>query len=253
MYLAYLAYIDDSAVTDKRREHAVFAAVIVKDSEFKFLEGMSTNVKIWFADEMGIKAIDEFNAHNLFRGEGIFESIEEKKRFDCIQYLFEVVMDMAEMSVIYGSVNRTALDCMDIASVNPADVSFRKCVAGIDWWVASLSINNDGSIGQDELCILIMDDTADVQLKKMLRQSYRALTRSPNPRQAAKSRLEHLHDDLYFGDSVDSVGLQCADACAYFIGLHLNEDQAGEHFYKMFEEKIKYSEVYPTGRPSPGA
>jgi hypothetical protein len=39
-----------------------------------------------------------------------------------------------------------------------------------------------------------------------------------DPRPTAKpNRLLHVHDDMYFGDSRESVGLQVVDLCSFFM------------------------------------
>jgi hypothetical protein len=51
---------------------------------------------------------------------------------------------------------------------------------------------------------------------------------------------------MYFGSSKDSVGIQLADLCAYFVAKHLeNNDPEAESFYQIFSELIVHSEIAP--------
>ncbi len=58
-------------------------------------------------------------------------------------------------------------------------------------------------------------------------------------------KIWHLHDDMYFGNSQESVGLQLADLCSYFIVKHLEGNQATEGFFKIIEKQIVYSRIEP--------
>jgi hypothetical protein len=52
------------------------------------------------------------------------------------------------------------------------------------------------------------------------------------------SSLPFVHDDMYFGDSKFSIGIQIADLCSYFIAGHLEGDSEKEHFYKLIDPQI---------------
>jgi hypothetical protein len=51
---------------------------------------------------------------------------------------------------------------------------------------------------------------------------------------------------MYFGDSRDSVGIQMADICGFFINRHLNQKAYAEGFYQVFSEQIAYEKVVPS-------
>jgi hypothetical protein len=66
--------------------------------------------------------------------------------------------------------------------------------------------------------------------------------------------LWHFHDALAFADSRDSVGVQVADLCAYFIAKHQKKtvsvgqqmyDSGAEAFYEIIKGHIVYSKVEP--------
>ncbi len=61
----------------------------------------------------------------------------------------------------------------------------------------------------------------------------------------ATGPLRHVHDEMYFGDSADSVGIQMADLCAYFIAKRLEEDFISEGFYRIIEKQVIVSAVEP--------
>ena len=69
------------------------------------------------------------------------------------------------------------------------------------------------------LCIL--DDCENNNLKNEYRKTYRTLRRKHPFAGIPSNRLWHAHDDMFFADSTDSLGLQIADLCNYFVRLHL--------------------------------
>jgi hypothetical protein len=91
--------------------------------------------------------------------------------------------------------------------------------------------------------LLIVDETNDQEIKKGMRNSYRILRATrPYLSGAAKNRLWHAHDAMYFGDSRDSVGIQLADLCAYFMQRRLlkrnpNASDKADEFYEMFSSQ----------------
>jgi len=63
------------------------------------------------------------------------------------------------------------------------------------------------------MCVVIADE-CDGPLKKQMLATFRIkrIKRHLKPAGGELQRKWHVHDSLYFGDSVDSVGLQIADA-----------------------------------------
>ena len=95
----------------------------------------------------------------------------------------------------------------------------------------------------NELAILIADD-GDKKVKTDLKQSFRQLRRQIRPPDY-DPKLWYVHDDMYFGSSKGSVGIQLADLCAYFIAKHLEGDVAIDGFYQIIAPQISNSRVQP--------
>ncbi len=98
--------------------------------------------------------------------------------------------------------------------------------------------------------VLIADETNNQELKKGFRNSYRLLRAVRPYLRNAQNRLWHAHDAMYFGDSKESVGIQLADLCAYFVQRRLsrtniqNKDE-GDLFYDMFAEQVTCAKPEP--------
>ena len=61
-----------------------------------------------------------------------------------------------------------------------------------------------------------------------------------------RGKLAHLHDDMYFGDSKFSKGIQLVDICTLLIGRHLVGYSDTEDLYQQLSENIVKSIVEPT-------
>lgn len=55
----------------------------------------------------------------------------------------------------------------------------------------------------------------------------------------------HLHDDIYFGDSKNSIGIQLADLCGFVIRRHLEGDLAVAGFYDIMSNQIAFHFIEP--------
>lgn len=231
----HLAYLDDAG-TDKRSPIVMCGAVIIFPDMFGSVETLhSAAIQQIIPVDRIEEEFREFHASELFCGEGAFAGIEEKKRFDAIHLLL-VTLKMEELPYIYAAVDKAKLRKSPMGSANPLDVAFRVCALGIEDWARSQHQHPPGIIQLDfrDMCLFIFDDTEDKQLKNQLRNSYRSLRVAHPYIPPNENRLWHAHDDMYFGDSRDSIGIQMADLCNYFMWRHLLQKEGGEEFYELF-------------------
>jgi hypothetical protein len=203
--------------------------------------------------------VEEFHACELYGGYGVFEGVEQGRRLETIRQLR--MIDTAGMSVVYGAVNLTELKNEVYASADPLDISFRICAKGIQSLMSDkifskveqsqpgkeiLDPANDPdplliTAWLEEVVILIVDE-CDKKIRDLLQKSFRSLR---PPRKLKSRTLFHFHDDMYFGDSRYSAGIQLADLCSYFIARHLEGDNDIDSFYDMLSPCIVFSETYP--------
>jgi hypothetical protein len=66
---------------------------------------------------------------------------------------------------------------------------------------------------------------------------------------AMTSAIRKISDDMYFGDSQYSIGIQLADLCSYFIARHLDGDAEIKGFYEMIDPHIVFRGLVDTYRP----
>jgi hypothetical protein len=242
----HLAYLDDAG-TNAHSPIAMFGAVIIPYGTFGHVENLhgAAIQQIVPADQIEEK-FEEFHASALFNGDPPFDGIDEKRRFDAISVLLTAVQ-IEQLPYIYAAVDRNKLKDSPMATANPMDVAFRLCLLGVEEWARSKHPQRVGSIQLDfkDMCLFIVDDTTDSMLKKQLRNSYRSLRAAHPYIPPNKNRLWHAHDALYFSDSRESLGIQMADLCNYFMWRNLLGREGGETFYNIFSVQAS------SARPEP--
>ena len=234
----HLAYLEDTGTRDKKSPFQVMAAVIVKDRDFHLLEVRTGAIaaREVVPPERWNK-FEEFHAWELYGGYGVFDGVHQDIRFNAIRLLLEGIKHV-KASIVYGAVNNKLFNQKLYSSADPQDVCFKICMEGIEAVIAKIE--------PPELVLLIADDTGNKQIKRAFRQSFRNYRPHLTQPIFPVGSLWHLHDDMYFGDSKESVGIQTADLCAYFIGKHLKgTDPAAEYFYKIIENSIQYQKIEP--------
>jgi len=231
----YLAYLDDSSMEHKGKKLQVLSAVIINDKHFQEIEVISGIHIIDLIPEENMENFKEFHATELFNGEGAFKEIEQKVRFRTIQELLIQIRDK-KIPIVYGAVDVPKLHKNVYGSANPIDIAFRICAEGIDTWL-------DGN-DPEQFAVLIADDFSD-KIKAELKRSFRQLRSQVRPPDCSHGKLQHVHDDMYFGASKDSIGIQMADLCSYFIAKHLDKDMTAECFYSIIKDQISYYKVEP--------
>jgi len=217
------------------------SAVVIRDSEFhdvEFAAGITLETLLP-EDKWG--AFKEFKTCELFGGYGVFQAIDQEWRHAAIKQVLRLLED-GRIAVVYGAVHLDQLRGSVYGSAIPKDICFRICASGVENYVMQ---NVETEPAQD-MALIIMDE-CDPPLKRTLYETFRDMRRRVVPPDyGAGGRLYQLHDDMYFGDSRFSIGIQLADMCSYFIAKHLmGDDVSTQGFYSLIEPHIKYSEEYP--------
>jgi hypothetical protein len=223
-YLVHLAYLDDSG-SDGPNPIAVFGGVVIEDTIFHELE-----MRLGLVVERLIPDVDnfeEFHATQLFGGFGVFQNVDENRRHAAILLLLDTLQSY-KLPYIYSAVDKKALSNSIFRSASPIDVAFTMCALSIEDWVYERRPEE----GKNPLCLLITDDTSDKALKEALKKSFRAMRKRLHQSDVEMkyNRLWCVHDDMFFGDSKDSVGIQIADVCNYFMMRKLRGEDDGIFF-----------------------
>jgi hypothetical protein len=244
----FFAYTDDSRFKHNGVQWQLMATVLIKDSEFESLESIMSVVAANAIPFEKQPLFVEFKASEIYNGFGLYQGVDELQRFTAIETLLSL-LSHSDIGVIYGAVNLNELKKGNFASVEPLDIGFRICLRGAENWVwYQLKQQFERHTGNkyvrfDSTALFIVDERSK-ETRATLQQTYREMRRPSDPKER---QLTHLFDDMYFGDSKFSVGIQLADACAYFIGKHVSGDMGAEEFYAMIEPHIVHFEIEPKG------
>ena len=240
----YLVYIDDSA---QDGIFQVIGAVIIRDYGFRDVErifGILTEIAV----PEDLRPSFEFHTSDLFQGNPPFDKLGKDKALALLDK-FALLLGgtpAGPIPIIYGSVDIRELLAGDFATAQPVDIAFRRCIPQVEKW---LKENADHDFG-----ILISDDTSNNKQKQNMQAVFRAYrTRirtnlSSLPKEEFKEERgkgAHFHDDMYFGDSRYSVGIQLADFCSFIILRHLQGKEDTEFLYKKIEKYIYSGKVEP--------
>jgi Protein of unknown function (DUF3800) len=234
----FIAYIDDSGTGDKDKPFQLMTAVVIPDTAFRDIELFASGSLLAFIPdkvEEFLARFEEFKAWELFNGYGPFDGIDQTVRFNIIRFLLLVVKS-GKFPVIYGAVNKAELRRQVYSSANPVDICFRVCINGINTFIEKKWPHS--------FALVIADESN--KDKKALRAAFYEYR---DRMKATHDPFTVLHDDMYFGDSKYSIGIQLADLCGYFVSKHLQGDAAGEGFYGMIKENIVYSSIEPQPVP----
>jgi hypothetical protein len=228
-----LSYLDDSA----QAEWQVICAVLIPADQFVVAELMSALTIENLIPEDRVEKFVEFHAAELYFGHGAFEGLDQAHRSAAVANLLQS-LSACDARVAYGAVNLKAHRKGQFGSAMPQDVAFRRCVLGVGQWLLDQIGGNAADEGKFS-ALFIMDEAAnsDKPTQAQLQKSYRQMRARYRFSEPDESILP-FHDDMYFGDSRYSLGIQLADLCGYFIARHLAGEAESEGFYRTIERYI---------------
>lgn len=238
----HIAYLDDSR-DEKGADLAVIGALLIPDSHFHVTEAFVGLAVEQLIPEDKLEKFEEFHAAELHGGHGVFEGIEDGHRYEVIRNLLNVVA-VHEFPFVYSAVSRKALSSTAFGSSEAIDIAFRMCARAVEEHMRDRET--------DGLCLFIFDDTTDVNLKRRLRATFAALRKRVRPPNWNDNTLCHSHDDMYFGDSKYSIGIQLADLCTYFVSRNIKHRSDPENFFEVFRKVSICAKVEPEWSQSPG-
>ncbi len=239
-----MAYLDESGI-DNPSPVLVYGGVLVPDTQFRLVEATVGSLVEHLIPADQVENFAEFHASQLFQGTGVFLSIDEPKRHDTIRRLLGL-LSAFNLPYLYSAVDKEALARSQAITggTEPLDAAFRMCALGIEGWMGSRDVEPEDAITgtgtvrpfvvSPEVCVLVLDNVTEKPLRQKLISSFRALrvrNRGMHPT-TFTNRLWHIHDDMYFGESTMSVGIQVADLCNYFMMRRLR-DHVEDEFYRL--------------------
>jgi hypothetical protein len=236
----HLAYLDETG-TDGHSSVAMFGALIIPAGRFGYVSAMHDTAVQQILPIERIEEFQEFHACQLYRGTDIFEGIDEEKRFTAIQVLLNAVR-MEKLHFVYAAADRKAITDTPFATMRPLHAAFHMCLLGVEDWATAnhpnRHSNNTKVIDWNDTFLCILDDCNDKNLKAEYKKTYRTLRTKHPFKPQTKNRLWHAHDDMFFADSTDCLGVQMADLCNYFVRMRLDGVDEPQNFYDIISKQI---------------
>lgn len=210
----YLSYFDDSG-SEPSSELCVFGGVVVDADQIHFLEyqvgGMVWNLGL------SVDTFREFKAGELYFANGQFSGFDLNKCRSAFKTLVDVLA-LHNIAFVYCAVNTSTLAQQPLfGSAKPVDVAFQMCLDRLEQWAWSRSRVTNLTpeipmVSPNDMCLVIADE-CDKELRRQLGLTFRKKRRRYAHYQP--NNLLHIHDSMYFGDSIDSIGLQMADVACW--------------------------------------
>jgi len=178
----------------------------------------------------------EFRACDLFHARPPYDKLRPEECHELLEKALTVIK-RHKFPVLFGAVDKRRLKHQVCASVDPTDAAFRIYLHSVHRWFSDLTIR--------ESAILIVDNSrADI------RRQLAGARSSPGAKQGFDEARpgplsSRLVDEICFGDSRSSPGIQLAGICAYVIARHLSGKPDVEGFYKIIRDQIQPSQVWP--------
>jgi hypothetical protein len=154
---------------------------------------------------------EEFHATDLLACKKPFDTIT---RDDAKVMMGNIVsvFGVSDTPIVYSGLDLGKHAETDFGGAKAADVNFRRCLRFIEEWFQE---KDDSGLG------LIIADDSDKATRADMQKAFLSLRKRVVSSPPVRGRLAHLHDDMYFGNSKYSIGLQVADTVALLIGRHL--------------------------------
>ena len=224
-----IVYLDDSTSKRGQEEFQLIGAVIVDDAIFDDLE---QHLAYYLYELVYVDAnekFEEFHACDVLACSGPFQGIKRARAIEILSTAVATV-NKFKIPIIYGAVDLVKHRTANCGTAEPIDYAFRGCVKRVEkWFQESCS---------DGLGLLISDDFENKKIKEAMKKSFYLFRNRTYSSPAVRGILEHIHDDMYFGDSKFSKGLQLADICTLLIGRHLVGYDDTEELYQQLSANI---------------
>jgi hypothetical protein len=251
----YISFIDDAGTTgsNEKDEQCPFQIVGGPVIDSALYTDLRTEIVRIYADaigfdfegdsEWGAKWVDvEFHAHKMFHAkEGPYAEIGQES---CRQFLQGALQLLADRNIpiIYGLLDKRSFRGTPLeGATNPVTLCCNLYFkALINWWLAGGSPPTGWSGGEPALLIAdASEENKKSDFRKRLHGSFKTCLRQLQERDDwGISPALSLFDDIYFGDSRESIGLQLADISMYFIHRWANKHPESEGFYNILRPVI---------------
>ncbi|MCU1310358.1 MAG: hypothetical protein JWO20_1483 [Candidatus Angelobacter sp.] len=235
----HLAYLDDSGGSDKNAPIVTVGILMIPHQYFTRLEAIAGFAIGNLLPPERLESFERFHAFELFGGTGNFAGIDRDLRHRTMRFLLEQIK-IGKFPFVYSAVDRQELKGGLLGSANPVDLAFRMCLYKVEHILLKEKDTEDG------IALLICDDCDDSKVKKEMRQSFRILRPKVAPPIWLSGALKRIHDDIYFGSSRDSIGLQMSDLCTWVMNRRFMGSPDADQFFEIVKDQVVCADIEPT-------
>jgi hypothetical protein len=232
----HLAYVDD-ACSHSASRIVIAGACLIEDKQFLEIEAAASIAIAHLIPKDRQPKFKRFHAAEMWSADrkSVFAGLDISECRRTMAFLLNQV-ERLKFPVIYSAVDKQRLREAAISS-DPLNAVFRMCALGIEFWLREN--------GYHKSFALLICDKGDKSVMEMFEQSFRDLRKPYRPPHNTWGRLQHIHDDLYFGSSISSIGLQIADLCAWVIQRKLRGNADIEEHFQIIRPHVVCAKVNP--------
>jgi len=230
----HLVYLDDSTSNREKGYQIVGAILVANALDLDHLEDLFAFIRDFEVPEELQKNF-EFHTSELLNGLGRFESVERSKALDIIAKGTRLI-SVRGYPLFYGAVDSEKHRSGLFSDAEPITVGFKICLDAVQDWMEQHA--------PGEMCLAVFDNVSP-KLRQALQQAFRGSRKQLDTMEGSKGKWGNFVDDLYFGDSAYSVGIQAADLCTYLIKRHLEDKRDTETLYQILKPHIVTGKVVP--------
>jgi len=223
----YVAYFDESG-NDHRSPFFTVAGVLVRSGEHLNLEIHSAVVQDQLYRTIGEDsppASFEWKGSELFNRRGKFDPFTPEACIGAYRQFIELPGQSVAAAFVTSFEKQRLLES-SCQSANMFSVGLTLCLPGVQRWMHE----ND----PDNACVVVFDSCSDKKDREALQESFQRVRGRVRPPEW-QLPWANIHDEMYFGDSAHSVGLQTADMFAYVLHRH-DSGQNDPHAAELFAQ-----------------
>lgn len=173
----------------------------------------------------------EFHAAPMWNMKGLWAGLAETDRDRIFGICVGALHYIANPCIVYGHVDISNYPKNNQGRHDGIVAAFGNCFLGVS------SVLSEAEFpGGDPEGIILADEPDDWTLRDRIRQSFHALRPKVMASPMLWTPLHYVADDVYFGDSRNSVGLQMADIYSWLIMRQLSGSAQGD---SVFFEQLK--------------
>jgi hypothetical protein len=246
----YLGYVDDSGSTgnnldDGQAPFQVIGGPIIDEESYPPIQTiLAINIEELVPPEQWDSF--EFHAVDLFHARKPFDVLGQEKCWSLLATALGCVRKF-KLPVLYGAIDKENLKSKIFRTAKPVDMAFRLYLQALEEWFEAIY---DPAKQVDHASwphALVIADDSRKDMRNDLERGFRDAVKKGKAGQWPKGLGLNVFDDLYFGNSKNSIGLQLADICVYVVARHLAQKPDAKGFYDIISTQVFNPKIFPEG------